>query len=194
MEEEEKYDYSLYFRELAEGVPGALDRIDKVFGPAIDVYIRRFITDDPVAVDSTHADLLVKLWEKRYQLTRKENPVKWMFGIAHKLALKTRERRKRYIEQLKEKHFWEHTESVEDLVLGKELEERVRLAANQLPPMERKVFLLKMDTQLSNEEIALRLGLSRQTVKNELYRARTKIWQLLGYCFVYIVLEIFKNS
>lgn len=184
----------MYFRELAEGVPGALDRIDKVFGPAVDVYVRRFITDDPASVASTHADLLMKLWEKRHQIIEKENPVKWMFGIAHKLTLKTLERRKRYFEQLKEKHFLEHTETVEELMLGKELEDRVRLAANQLPPMERKVFLLKMDTQLSNKEIALRLGLSRQTVKNELYRARMKIGQLLGYSIVYIVLEIFKNS
>ena len=194
MEEEDKYDYSMYFRELAEGVPGALDRIDKVFGPAVDVYVRRFLTEDPAAVASTHADLFLKLWEQRHQLTRKENPVKWMFGIAHKLALKTLERRKRYFEQLEEKHFFEPTVSVEELMLGKDLEDRVRLAAGQLPPMERSVFLLKMDTQLSNEEIALHLGLSRQTVKNELYWARMKIGKLLGYCFIYIVLEILKNS
>ncbi|QES87593.1 RNA polymerase sigma factor [Rhizosphaericola mali] len=194
MEEGTKYDDSMYFRALADGVPGALDRIDKVFGPAIDVYIRHFITDDVSAVDSTHADLLVKLWEQRHQIIEKENPVKWMFGIAHKLALKSLERGRWYFVQLEENHFVEHTETVEDLVLGKELEVRVRIAAKQLPPMERKVFLLKLDTQLSNEEIAQRLGISRQTVKNELYRARRKIEQLLGYCFVYIVLEIFKNS
>ncbi len=184
----------MYFEALADGDPNALYRIDKVFGPAIDVYIRRFIRDDPAAVASTHADLLLKIWEKRHQVTRKEDPEKWMFGIAHKLALKTLGKRKRYFEELEEKHFSETTSSVEELVLGKELEDRVLPAVNQLTPVERKVFLLKLDGLLSNEDISVRLGLSRQTVRNVLYRARRKLRELLGYSFVYIVWELLKNS
>lgn len=52
-----------------------------------------------------------------------------------------------------------------------ELEHAVSLAVNNLPPVCKKIFEMSRFEELSHDEIAIRLNISKQTVKNQLSKA-----------------------
>lgn len=55
----------------------------------------------------------------------------------------------------------------------KELRERIRKAADQLPEKCREVFLMSRFEQLSNQEISERTGIAVSTVKKHMHKALT---------------------
>ncbi len=87
MEGKGKYDSGMYFQALAKGDQKALKAIYDVFAPSIAVYLRRYFAQDKAMLDEVISALLVLLWEKRETIAGKEDPVRWMFGIAQKFAL-----------------------------------------------------------------------------------------------------------
>jgi RNA polymerase sigma-70 factor (ECF subfamily) len=64
-------------------------------------------------------------------------------------------------------------------LVREELRERVRAALNGLAPMDREVLVLRHLEQLSTEETAAVLGLSRSAVKMRLLRALERLRSLL---------------
>jgi RNA polymerase sigma-70 factor (ECF subfamily) len=71
-------------------------------------------------------------------------------------------------------------EEAENKLFEKELRERLDEAINQLPPRTREVFCMSRFEHLNAKEIAERLNLSEQTVKNQLTTALSKLRVLLG--------------
>lgn len=78
------------------------------------------------------------------------------------------------IEKLSEHSHMENdwSEKAEKLLLKKELREKIDKAIDKLPDEYRIVFIMKDIEDMSNEEIASRLGLSIPAVKSRLHRAR----------------------
>lgn len=69
----------------------------------------------------------------------------------------------------------EFEKSPEDIVLSKESDAKMREAISRLPDKYRLVIYLYYMEELSIEEIAGILKLSRSTIKNRLYTARNKL-------------------
>jgi RNA polymerase sigma-70 factor (ECF subfamily) len=63
----------------------------------------------------------------------------------------------------------------EDVLLGRELADRLREAVAQLPPREAEVFCLRYFEDLSYEKIAETLGVSRGAAAAALHKARAKL-------------------
>ena len=194
MAAEEKYDPVLYFTDLAKGDYKALEGIYYTYKHPLALFLRRYVLDDPLAIEIIISELLVLLWEKRESVIEKQDPVRWMFGIAQKTAWKYVSQSRRYVfASLEGTEFKSALYNAEDRIVRQELAQRIRDAIERLPVQERRVLLLKIEEQLSNEQIANRLQISRQTVKNELHRARKKIMELLGYMVIGILIEILKS-
>ena len=78
--------------------------------------------------------------------------------------------------------------SVLETMLGQELEERLRQGVSQLPERCREVFELSRFQYYSVEEIAQRLSLSPQTVKNQLSKALRQLrTHLPDYTLAWVV-------
>lgn len=73
---------------------------------------------------------------------------------------------------LEELYFINRHYYADDPIIEKELAIRLSDAINRLPPQQRRIWLLKNEQQLSNEQIADRLQISKQTVRNEYARAK----------------------
>ena len=84
----------------------------------------------------------------------------------------------------------EHTElSTEELLLNKELQTLIAREVAQLPEQMRRIYQLSRTEALSVAEIADRLNLSEQTVKNTLSTALKKLRQRLsGSAFLLLLL------
>lgn len=59
--------------------------------------------------------------------------------------------------------------------ISRELENRLRVAVGKLPPRESEVFCLVFFEQLSHQQVATELGISRSAVAKSLSNARTKL-------------------
>ena len=67
-----------------------------------------------------------------------------------------------------------------DKISSEEFNKKVEDAIRQLPVSCRRIFNLKRTEELSLDEIANRLNISKQTVKNQLTKARTVIKKKIG--------------
>jgi len=70
-----------------------------------------------------------------------------------------------------------------DLLLRRELGERIQRAFAELPPYHRNVILMREVEGLSYEEMASVAGVSKGTIMSRLFHARKKLQRALGDCY-----------
>lgn len=79
-------------------------------------------------------------------------------------------------------------DATDHLVRHKEFEELIEKEIAALPDKMRKVFELSRKTNLNRKEIAVKLGLSEETVKSHMHQAlkklKIKLGSLLGLLFI----------
>lgn len=107
----------------------------------------------------------------------------FLFSIARYRIIDTLRR------QMREPKFEEYIEhgteypadiSPEDIMMYDEFVSLVTAAKEKLTPRERQIYDLSRESQLSNSQIAERLGISEQTVKNHLSAALHILRDALG--------------
>ena len=117
--------------------------------------------------------MFVKLWENRDQLYITSNLQSYLFAIIrHRIIDKIRKNvtREEYASAQKalSAAFFPATDKQ---VEAKELQQAVQALLSQLPARVKEIYKLSRDEGLSNREIPQKLGLSEQTVKNQLSTA-----------------------
>lgn len=118
-------------------------------------------------------DVFIKLWEDRKTLTVTGNLQTFLFSIVRYKVIDrirrnaTHEKYKGVIQSLAN---W-HDASAEQQLAIKDIQKKIKDTLDQLPPKIREVYLLSREYHLTVREIAERLNISEQTVKNQLTSA-----------------------
>jgi len=115
-------------------------------------------------------DLFVKLWENREQLHITSTLPSYLFAvIRHKIIDKIRKNKTReeYASALQSLVTFFQPASDKQLE-AKELQQTIQNSLGQLPARVKEIYQLSREDGLSNQEIAEKLNLSGQTVKNQL--------------------------
>jgi len=118
-------------------------------------------------------DLFVKLWESRDEVYITSNLKSYLFSIVrHRIIDKIRKNitREEYASMAQSLIVSGH-DSADKQVEAKELQQTIEKSLSQLPPRVKEIYKLSRDEGLSNHEIAEKLNLSEQTVKNQLSAA-----------------------
>ncbi|HVI47625.1 MAG TPA: sigma-70 family RNA polymerase sigma factor, partial [Chitinophaga sp.] len=118
-------------------------------------------------------DLFISLWEKRHSLVLQESLKSYLFQAArHKIIDIYRKNAtyRKYLQQLIE-HFDAQPHSIIDTVDNKSRTQDLFEAINHLPDRMKEIFMLSRFENLSIEQISAHLGLSQQTVKNQITKA-----------------------
>ncbi|HEY0245281.1 MAG TPA: RNA polymerase sigma-70 factor [Mucilaginibacter sp.] len=124
------------------------------------------------AQDIIH-DLFVRLWEDRKQLNITSNLKTYLFTIArYRIIDKIRKNvtRQEYSDMLQSLSS-AYQSSIEQEITSKELQQTILKSLNQLSPKVKEIYILSREENLSISEIATKLQLSEQTVKNQLSTA-----------------------
>jgi RNA polymerase sigma-70 factor (ECF subfamily) len=118
-------------------------------------------------------DLFTSLWERRHTLSVTESLKSYLYQSArHKIIDIYRKNNtyRKYLQQLIE-HFDVQPGSITELLDSKARTQDVFETINQLPERMKEIFILSRVEHQTVEQIALRLGLSQQTVKNQITKA-----------------------
>ena len=124
------------------------------------------------AKDILH-DMFVKLWEGREQLYITSGLQSYLYAIIrHRIIDKIRKNitREQYA-SMAQSLILPDQHSVEQQLEGKELQQTIEKSLDQLSPRVKEIYKLSRQEGLSNHEIAQKLKLSEQTVKNQLSAA-----------------------
>jgi RNA polymerase sigma-70 factor (family 1) len=126
-------------------------------------------------------DIFTKLWENRQQLIITSNLQSYLFAIVrHRVIDKirkniTREEYASAVQSFKQSY----SEFPDQIVELKELKQAIDQSLDELSPRVKEVYKLSREQGLSNGEIARKLNLSEQTVKNQLSTALKHLRQSL---------------
>ena len=162
---------------LVAGEEGAIGECYAALGPMVLGYVRRFVPRDEA--EDVLQRVFYEVWRNRDRYDPSRSLEAWVLGIA----------RKRAIDQLRRRHAnVVPIEELRDIAGddGRELADRyaraneVRRALERLPTEQREVLTLAYFGDLTQTEIAERLGVPLGTVKARTFRGLRRLADLLG--------------
>jgi RNA polymerase sigma factor (sigma-70 family) len=162
---------------LAAGEEGAIEECYTALGPMVLGYLRRFVPRDQA--EDVLQRVFYEVWRSRDRYDPARSLEAWVLGIARKRAIDRLRRRHANVVPLEE---------LRDVAGddGRELAERyaraneVRVALARLPAEQREVLTLAYFGDLTQTQIAERLGVPLGTVKARAFRGLRRLADLLG--------------
>jgi RNA polymerase sigma factor (sigma-70 family) len=162
---------------LAAGEEGAINECYSALGPMVLGYLRRFVPRDDA--EDVLQRVFYEVWRNRDRYDPARSLEAWVLGIA----------RKRAIDQLRRRHAnVVPLEELRDIAGddGRELAERyarateVRAALERLPAEQREALTLAYFGDLTQTQVAERLGVPLGTVKARTFRGLRRLADILG--------------
>lgn len=127
-------------------------------------------------------ELFIKLWTTRDRLAAVNNPRAYVFTIAANLTynyLKKRAREIALAEKMRQKSSV-ISNATEEVIYFLESQKLVEEVVEQMPAQRRAVYLMSREEGLSKEEIATKMSISPNTVRNHLSDSLRLLRKLFG--------------
>ncbi|MFC5411164.1 RNA polymerase sigma factor [Larkinella bovis] len=169
-----------------EGDRSAFEALLRTYYQPLFEYGTKFLKDRDQLKDCLH-DLLVNLWERRAFLNETENLKLYLFKAFRNRIFKEKQKTG-YLSGLSDgdNQEFEADDYAENLIIqdetSREQQVRVQHLIGRLSKRQREILHLKFYENLSNEQVADILGISRPAVANLLYQSLKQFrehWHLL---------------
>jgi RNA polymerase sigma-70 factor (ECF subfamily) len=131
------------------------------------------IVDDPDSAADIAQQTFIRLWQRRREWTPSGSVQAYVFRIARNAALNERRAHQSREQAADRRSRAAHPAPptpLQTLEEG-ELRDAIAVAVDRLPSRRKEVYLLARDAELSHVEISQRMGISRQTVANQMTAA-----------------------
>jgi len=185
--------------QVAEGNEKAFRQLFEKYSDNIYGVAYNYTKSAEVAEEVTQ-DVFVKLWLKRKNLETVQSLESYLFIIARNHIFDLFNKRKRdqnFLDTLME-NLQENNATPEDVLLLKESQELIAEAVATLSQQQQIVYDLRRNQGLSLEDVAAKMGISRNTARNHLNRALQNIRYFLknhssGLVLFICLLEIVED-
>lgn len=174
---------------LKEGDPFAFKELYSLYSSPIYYFVYAILSDKSLAEDITQS-CFVKVWERRIELDLSKKFSAYLYTIAKNLVYRESERQvqdARYLEFVKGAG-GEKSQTVEEAIHLKFIQEEINNMINELPPARKKIFVLSRFKGYSNKKIAEELSVSERTVETQIYRTLLYLKERLKYYLLLFVL------
>jgi len=155
---------------LKKGDMLAFDAIYDKYSHRLYQFVKRYLKQDEDTEEVVQL-VFIKIWESRTKIDIHSSFESYLFTIAYNTTISLLRKRlseNKSLEFLKSQQHVSNYESVIDELQYKELNENVQYLVEQLTPRQREIFLLSREKGLTHKEIARKLNISENTVKNHL--------------------------
>ena len=163
---------------LSEGDEKAFRHIFRTYYSKIKSFSYGFLKDGDEAEELTQM-IFIKLWEKKEAFASVNNFDSYMFTLSKYTLLN-------YIEAAPDVS---DTTTPYDEIVANDLKLLVDLTVSEMPPQRKQIFHLSRQEGLTNDEIAVKLGIQKKTVENHLNLALKELRNVIGFIVItYIML------
>jgi len=185
----------LIVSELKEGSKDAFHQLFSMYAPKIHSFAFSYLKNKDDAEELLQ-EIFLKLWEIRSTLDCDKNIKSLLFKICINLVydfIKRRNIENAYLtfvgqnDQSKADSTWQEV-IYQDMLLN------LNKLVETLPDQRKLIFRLSKEEGLTNDEIAVRLKLSKRTVENQLYRAISFLREKIGYSSLPALLFFFCTA
>jgi RNA polymerase sigma-70 factor (family 1) len=175
------YDELELFRQISQSDEMAFRIIFDRYVPKINAFLLKTVKDGEHAKELVQ-EVFLQLWLYRSSLKDVQHPGAYIHRIATNAA--AHQFKKIQADRMVLGLILDETNAVAhddqfQLLNGKELQTQIRKAIAELPAKRQEIFILSRESGLSRKEIADKLGISENTVKNQLTSAVNTLQQIL---------------
>lgn len=164
---------------------------DRYYTP-LSIYALRMLNDEEMAIDVVQS-FFVALYEQSKTLSV-SNARSFCYQSVHNRCLnelKHQKVRSAFAERTQATA--EHpTSNIEDNIYAAELEARLTAAINQLPSQCQNIFKMSRFEGLTNDEIAIRLDISKRTVETQISKALQELRKWAGLAKAILLLLLLR--
>lgn len=128
-------------------------------------------------------DVFLKLWNGREMLVEIESLNGFLFRVAYTKSIdffRSAAGNKRFVDLIEEQLSIASSSNAHNDLVSKEYEALLRQAIALLPPKRKMIYEMSRDHNMSHEEIAHKLGISKSTVANTIVEAKQFIKEYLS--------------
>ncbi|HEY5499378.1 MAG TPA: RNA polymerase sigma-70 factor [Bacteroidales bacterium] len=171
---------------LCVGEHKAFEEIFTAYYNKISYFINGLLKSEADSEELTQ-DIFVKLWINRQSIDPKKSFNAYIYTVARNAAfnfLKHKFVETSYLENYTELNEVAHPEQ---LIFAKEISLLVELTVGKMPVQRKTIYQLSRDQDLSNEEIALQLGIAKKTVENQLSLALQELRRIIHLFLVFFM-------
>ncbi len=159
-----------HVRLLQQGDLVAFDAIYEKYCQRLFGFVLQYIKQENDA-EGIVQEVFIKIWESREKIDSSASFETFLFTIAYNTTinlLRKRINEQKYLEHLKNRQQILHADQIIDEIHYRELNQQVAELLKQLSPRQKEIYLLSREQGLTHEEIAQKLQISPNTVKNHL--------------------------
>lgn len=121
-------------------------------------------------------DIFLSIWNNSKKFSGDSNDFKkWIYAVAKFKAIDYYRKANKKFEITSSEMDLNPDKSVEDELILLENRAELIMLINQLEPIERKIFIMKFFLGLGTEDISIKLGLTKASVDNRIYRGKKKL-------------------
>lgn len=160
------------FAGLANGDERAFEIIYHHYNKRLAPFVLKMIRSEDLAREIIQ-DIFVQLWINKHLLNDVQHPTSYLFNIAANKTLnyiKKVASNSKLMNKLAE-GYDDRTNETEESVILRESIELIEKAVSQLPGQRRLIWEMSRNEGLTHEQIAERLNISKNTVKNQMGHA-----------------------
>lgn len=164
------YDERETLAALAQGDDSAFARIFHEYSPKVYRVALKFL-DSKEAAEEIVQDIFMDIWLRREKMTEVLNLGGYLQGMVRKHVYDAYRQKKVFSVLVNELNFPNQSaNATEQLVQEHDYECFLKEVISQLPGHQQEIYRLAKEEELSHEEIAQRLNLSRLAVKSHMKR------------------------
>lgn len=163
-------DESLFEHVIADDILAYQELYDR-YHSILYLYTIKKINNSEDSYDLVQ-DIFVNIWTKRQSLRIKESFKSYIFtAVRNKILDKISHEKvqEKYIQSLEKKLF--QIQNTDYLIREKELNDLINKEIDTMPPRMKEIFHLSRKEYLNNDEIAIKLSISKSTVETQIKRA-----------------------
>lgn len=175
---------------LKEGDQTAFELLFHFYYPGLVMYSTQF-TSDRIEAEEIVQNFFIRFWQRHQQIIPTDSLKSYLFmsvknGSLNFLKHKTIE--EKYIRQMTELSN-SHLVYDPDLYFVSELQEKIKSAIELLPEKCREIFIMNRIRGMRNEEIGIKLNISKRTVETQISKAlkilRVELKDYVGLLFLF---------
>lgn len=168
------------FQQLARGDEKAFRDIFLYYYPRLVSFAAK-ITKNEDDAEEIAQEALLRLWKRREEFHHTNYLGSWLYKVASNLAFDFLKRASRENKLLI--YFKQTADPYRDIIPeleNKEREAEILAAIKQLPPQQALIYKLSREEGLSHQQIAEKLNISTNTVKNHLVKVLQTLRKVLN--------------